>query len=71
MCCVLRGEARDSNAGVVDFMTEDQVDELLTAVSDVIDEYYSIKSSLPLRLDDAINELIIVFESLNEEEDDE
>jgi hypothetical protein len=52
-------------------MTEDQVDELLTAVSDVIDEYYSIKSSLPLRLDDAINELIIVFESLNEEEDDE
>ena len=53
-------------------MTEDQVDELLTAVSDVIDEYYAIKSSLPLRLDDAINELIIVFqESLNEEDEDE
>ena len=52
-------------------MTEDQVDELLTAVSDVIDEYYAIKSSLPLRIDDAINELIIVFESLNEEDEDE
>jgi hypothetical protein len=52
-------------------MTEDEVEELLNAVSDVIDEYYAIKSSLPLRLDDAINELIIVFEALSEEDEDE
>jgi hypothetical protein len=52
-------------------MTEDEQDELIEAVAAVIDEYYAIKSSLPQRLDDAINELIISFEALNEEEDDE
>ena len=52
-------------------MTEDEQDELIEAVALVIDEYYAIKSSLPQRLDDAINELIISFEALNEEEDDE
>jgi hypothetical protein len=52
-------------------MSEDQAEELLDAVSNVIDEYYAIKSSLPLRLDDAINELIIVFESIGEEDEDD
>lgn len=52
-------------------MNEDQAEELLDAVGAVIDEYYAIKSSLPLKLDDAINELIITFEAISEDEEDD
>jgi hypothetical protein len=51
-------------------MNEDQAEELLDAVGLVIDEYYAIKSSLPTKLDDAINELIISYESIVEDEEE-